>query len=50
MLGNDAVYGDDGTVGCEDALAVGALHELEVGIDVLVSILVLARVLVGERY
>ena len=50
VLGNDAVYGDDGTVGCEDALAVGAFHELEVAIDVLVSVLVLARVLVGQRY
>ena len=50
VLGNEAIFDDEDSIECEDALAVGALHDLEVGIDVLVSVLMLARVHVGQRY
>ena len=48
VLVNDAVYGDEDAVGCEDAPAVEALRQLVVGADAAVPALGVVRVLVGS--
>ena len=50
VLGNEAIFDDEDSIECGDTPAVEALHQLLAGADVLVSVLVLARVLVGQRH